>query len=101
MNKDKLNILAIGRNAEILAVVHRLINGHEGWTAASAQTDEEAIALLSKGAYDIILLCTGITKEEEVQWRERLLSVQPQPILLRHFGGGSGLLENEILSALL
>lgn len=107
MNTHHLNILAIGRNAEILQVVYRLINAHEGWTAAIALTDEEAEDLLglpageaaiSRGQYDIVLLCAGISKEEEAMWKDRLAPLAPGTILIRHYGGGSGLLENEILS---
>lgn len=100
MNPHNLNILAIGRNAEIMQVVYRLINAHEGWKATIALTDEEAVLHLGREPYDIILLCAGISKEEEEIWRKQLLQSAPGTIIIRHYGGGSGLLENEILAVL-
>jgi DNA-binding response OmpR family regulator len=100
MENNPLNILAIGRNAEILQVVHRLINAHEGWKAEIAVSDEEARLLLDRQRFDMVLFCAGISKEDERSWRERLAQIVPPVIFFRHYGGGSGLLENEILSAL-
>jgi hypothetical protein len=100
MNPHNLNILAIGRNAEIMQVVYRLINAHEGWKATIVLTDEEAALLLGRDLYDIVMLCAGISKEEEEIWRKQLSQSAPATILIRHYGGGSGLLENEILALL-
>jgi DNA-binding response OmpR family regulator len=100
MKTKALNILAIGRDEAIMQVVHRLLNAHEAWTGSTATTDEGMNNALDKGVYDIVLLCAGITGEEEKQWREKLQGQHTATIVLRHYGGGSGLLENEILAAL-
>ncbi|WP_298738020.1 hypothetical protein [uncultured Chitinophaga sp.] len=100
MQIDQLNILAVGLNAEIMAVVNRLINGHEQWKGTTVCTIAEAIAAFSKEQYHIVLLCAGICEETASQLKTTLAGLSPATIVIRHFGGGSGLLESEILSAL-
>ena len=100
MEKKLLNILAIGRNAEIMQVMQRLINVPDKWTGTAVITNEEAMAVASNGSFDLALLCAGINTEEEKVLRETLHHINPATIVIRHYGGGSGLLENEILAAL-
>lgn len=100
MENRTINILAIGRNAEIMQVMQRLINVPEKWTGVAVTTDEEAVAAFGRGKYDMVLLCAGISTEEEGVLRAQLLQLDPEVIVIRHYGGGSGLLENEILAAL-
>ena len=100
MDKIQLNILAIGRDLAILQVVERLINGHEGWAATIVTTDEEAIAAFGKTDFRIVFVCAGVTAEEEEALRRKLQALDPGVVVTRHFGGGSGLLENEVLAIL-
>ncbi len=100
MQLEKLYILAVGRNAEIMQVLNRLLNTPENWIGTTVTTDEEAVAVCSTDPCHIVLLCAGIEKEEEVRLKERLLQVNPAAIVIRHHGGGSGLLTNEILTIL-
>ena len=100
MNDTQLNILAVGREPAILQVVERLINGHEGWAATIVATDEEAIAAVDKTDFRIVFVCAGVTAEEEENLRRRLQELRPGIVVTRHFGGGSGLLENEVLAIL-
>lgn len=97
MTTGHTNILAIGRNEEIMTVMQRLLNAPEDWSGKAVTTDEAAYEALQTTAYDIILLCAGITAEEETALRERLSALAPAAIITRHYGGGSGLLRNEIL----
>lgn len=98
MDKRQLNILAIGRDMAILQVVERLINGHEGWAATIVTTDEAAIAAFDKTDFRIVFVCAGVTAEEEEALRRKLQELSPGVVVTRHFGGGSGLLENEVLA---
>jgi len=100
MEKKILNLLAIGRNAEIMQVMQRLINVPEKWIGTAVITNEEAIATAKQSSFDLVLLCAGINTEEENILREALKHIDPAIIVIRHYGGGSGLLENEILAAL-
>lgn len=95
-----INILAVGREAAILEVVERLINSHEGWSAATAATEKEAVKAIKEKKYAIVLIGAGFSAREEESLRQRLTKLDPAVVVIRHYGGGSGLLENEILGIL-
>lgn len=98
--ETRLNILAIGRNAEIMDVLNRLLNAKENWKGTTVTTDTEAETIFSKERFDLVMLCAGITEEEGVALQQKFRQINPASIIIRHYGGGSGLLENEILAAL-
>lgn len=100
MDIPTLNILAIGRDRDILEVVQRLINSHEHWVATIVTTDKEAITAFIQQRHPIVFVCAGVTAEEEQALKERLLQLDPSVTVIRHFGGGSGLLENEVRAIL-
>jgi len=100
MDIPTLNILAVGRDRAILEVVQRLINSHELWAATVVITDEEAIAAFTRQRCPIVFVCAGVTTEEEQALRQRLSELDPSVTVIRHFGGGSGLLENEVRAIL-
>ena len=96
----EINILAIGRDKGILEVLERLINSHEGWKGTVVMTAEAVFAALGEREYRIVFVSAGITAEEEQLLRQRIEQQYPGVVVTRHFGGGSGLLENEVLSIL-
>ena len=100
METTQLHILAIGRNEEIMVVMNRLLNAPNNWTGVTVTTDSAAIAAFEKEHFDIVLLCAGVTPEEEAALTARFRTGHPQLIIRRHYGGGSGLLKNEIQYAL-
>lgn len=100
MEPVKVNILAIGRHEEILETVLRIINKSENWIAVGALTDEKAIVLFEEQKFDIVLLCGGIEEECEAVLRATFTEKDPEIIIIQHYGGGSGLLSNEIIHAL-
>jgi len=91
------SILVIGRNKEIHSIVLRIINKDERWQAQGALTDEEAIELFSTNAFDMVLLGSGISETSEALLRATFLRQNPTIAIIQHYGGGSGLLYNEIL----
>ena len=95
-----INILYIGRHPEILETVVRLINANEEWFGAGAETDETAIKLFQKINFQIVLLGCGIEEQSEEKLRDFFQEKHPNCRIVQHYGGGSGLLKNEILSAL-
>jgi hypothetical protein len=95
-----LDILVAGREKAILDVVERLINTHEGWKATVVTTEEEAVRVFKDRWYLMVLVCAGFSAEEEEALRRRLAREDPASVVIRHYGGGSGLLENEILGIL-
>jgi hypothetical protein len=94
------NILAIGRDRAILLVIERLINAHEGWHATIASTEEEAISAVGTKPFAIAFVSAGFSAQEEEALRQKLTTLDPNIVVTRHYGGGSGLLENEILGIL-
>lgn len=96
----KTQILAIGRHAEILQTVVRLINNNPEWNATSAGTDDEAILAFSTQPYKLVLLGGGIEDESEGRLCAAFRALNPEIIIVQHYGGGSGLLTAEIYQAL-
>ena len=94
------NILYIGRHPEILGTVIRLININEDWFGAGAETDEDAMELFERIHFHIVLLGCGIEPESEEKLRTFFRNTNPDYVIVQHYGGGSGLLTNEILMAL-
>jgi len=95
-----IKILYIGKHPEISETVVRLINANENWFGIGAENQEEAIDLFSKYDFSIALLGCGLSSIEENSLSETLKKSNPEIHIIEHFGGGSGLLKNEILSAL-
>ncbi|MDB5086900.1 MAG: hypothetical protein JWR09_894 [Mucilaginibacter sp.] len=96
----KTQILAIGRHAEILQTVVRLVNNSPEWNATGAGTDDEAILAFSTQTYKLVLLGGGIEKESEDRLCAAFRALNPDIIIIQHYGGGSGLLAAEIYEAL-
>lgn len=100
MIKQPINILAIGRNVEIMQVMQRLINVPEKWTGRVVTTEEEAVAACREETFDLVMLCAGIDEAAAESIRKQLAQIDPRAVVIRHYGGGSGLLENEIMMAM-
>ena len=96
----EINILIVGRDRAILEVIRRLINAHEGWYATITETEESAIAAFREKRYTIVFVSAGFSAEEEDNLRQKFTALDPAIVVTRHYGGGSGLLENEILGIL-
>jgi len=96
----KTKILAIGKHPEILQTVVRLINNNPEWEGAGANTDDEAVLLFSAQSFKIVLLCGGIEADSEKRLRATFNALNPDAIIVQHYGGGSGLLSAEIYQAL-
>lgn len=96
--KNITEILVVGTHAQILKTIARLIDNNEKWHATLAHNIAEATAIFSKQKTDLILIGAGLVDEEEKQ-----LTAQAQmhnlPIV-KHYGGGSGLLFAEIHEAM-
>jgi hypothetical protein len=95
-----VKILVIGRHESIMQTVLRLIHEHPGWSALGALTDEEAIFLFETDKFDLVLLGGGVEASSEQYLRATFATINPKIIIIQHYGGGSGLLSNEIMEAL-
>lgn len=96
---ENLNILYVGRQLEILNTVIRVINKNDHWNAAGAMNIEEVKSLCKESHYEIILLGSGLSEESEFILRCFLEKNSPSSVIVQHYGGGSGLLNSEIICA--
>ncbi|MBV8251551.1 MAG: hypothetical protein JO154_03010 [Chitinophaga sp.] len=95
-DKLSLHLLAIGYHPEIMQVLHRLMNSHSGWHGTIALSLEEGLQQLTEYPYDGVLLGVGVTPEDEAIIRAAIEKQELFTRIIRHYGGGSGLLENEV-----
>jgi len=93
-------ILYIGRDSEITNVMNRLLNARPEWKGICVCTDEEAISILKTQSVDLVLLGNGISVECEKALRTQINALKPEVKIIQHYGGGSGLLYGEIMTAL-
>ncbi|WP_316736554.1 hypothetical protein [Pedobacter aquatilis] len=96
----QITILYIGRETEITTVMNRLLNARLEWKGLCVCTDEEAISIFEAQEVDLVLLGNGINADCEKALRERLNALKPEVKIIQHYGGGSGLLYGEIMTAL-
>jgi len=90
------NILVLGKHPDILKTILRLINKIEHWDGEGAGTEQEVLEKCQHSSYDILLLDVGVSINEEKMLRKELAKIAPDLKIIQHFGGGSGLLFNEI-----
>lgn len=95
-----VSILVIGRHPQIMETVLRLINTKSEWEAIGALTDNEAIEKFRENNFDLVLIGGGVEDDSEKNLKTEFEKVNPQIKMIRHYGGGSGLLFNEIQEAL-
>jgi len=95
-----MNILVVGRHAEILKTVVGLINSEPKWKGIGAITDDDAIRAFEDNAVDLVLFGGGVEEASEHVLRERFLQKNANIKFIRHYGGGSGLLFGEIYEAM-
>ena len=95
-----IRILSFSTNRDILPVMDRLVNKQEGWEGRRAADLATAERLLDEEDFDLVLLGAG-TGEAELQHLRARTQVQGKAVrFVVHYGGGSGLLYNEVAAAL-
>tara|TARA_B100000780_G_scaffold269650_1_gene228657 strand:- start:385 stop:684 length:300 start_codon:yes stop_codon:yes gene_type:complete len=95
-----LKILYVGQHPEITTTVLRLINNREGWLGESACNLEEVDLSCASHAFDVLLFGSGNNEAIESSIRLYFETNFPDTKIIQHYGGGSGLLYNEIQEAL-
>lgn len=96
-----VSILVIGRHPQILETVLTLIHSQKDWRAIGALTDNEAVEKFGRNNFDLVLIGGGVEEESERSLKNEFEKINPQIKMIRHYGGGSGLLFNEINEAIL
>ncbi|TKC60215.1 hypothetical protein FBD94_14990 [Pedobacter hiemivivus] len=95
-----LTILYIGRNQEITDTMNRLLNAREEWKGITTCLEEEALVMVKDIPIDLVLLGNGISAAAEEKLRADLIRIRPALKIIQHYGGGSGLLYSEIMTAI-
>lgn len=95
----KLNILVLGRHAQIMETVLRLINSQPEWKAEGVLTDAEAEIKFENGDFGLVLIGGGVEEKSERELTAIFKEKKPAVKIIQHYGGGSGLLFNEIEEA--
>jgi hypothetical protein len=96
----EVTILVVGRHLEILEVIVRLINGRQGWCAAGVLTDDEAIETFAQKKFNLVLIGAGVDQQSIDLLTDNFMKINVSTKIVKHYGGGSGLLFNEIQEAL-
>ncbi|MEC3875631.1 hypothetical protein [Chryseobacterium salviniae] len=93
---NTLQFLVIGKNQEILDTLKRIIENNEGWKAA-IQTDENSCYdVIRNNDIDVVLLSSGLDEQFEKDIKVFCKNLEKEVKIIDHYGGGSGLLKNEV-----
>ena len=96
----KAEILIICTYDEILKTIVRLIDSNTSLKGTGANTLEQALTLFKSATFDLILIGAGLKIEEEEELITNIERSLKKIPVVRHYGGGSGLLFTEIFQAL-
>jgi hypothetical protein len=97
---NRIQVLVVGRQEEIMETVLHLINNTPDWEAVGALEDEAAIELFQQRRFDLVLIGGGVEPESDAKLRAIFRFQNPLIRIVQHFGGGSRLLFAEIREAL-
>ena len=93
-----LHFLVIGKNQEILEVLKRIIENNEGWTAEIQSDEALSYEYIEGHDVDIVLLSSGLEGQFEKDIKVFCENLEQDVKVIDHYGGGSGLLKNEVYS---
>jgi hypothetical protein len=97
---SQTKILVLHRNEGILEIILRLINNHEDWYGVGESELDNLAHLLVNSHFDLVLIGSGFSNAEEQEIIKTSNELNPGIKIVHHWGGGSGLLTNEIMAAL-
>ncbi|KXH85227.1 hypothetical protein [Chryseobacterium kwangjuense] len=93
-----LNFLVIGKNQEIIDTLKRIIENNEGWKAEIESDENKSYDHINKHPVDIVLLSSGLEEQFEKDIKVFCEQLDKDVKVIDHYGGGSGLLKNEVYS---
>lgn len=100
MATENIRILVICRDRDILDTVMRLLRQKAEWVSFGAVTDDDAVRIFDTELPALVLIGSGVGKESEEKLTTYFKLKQPAVKVVQHFGGGSGLLFNEVQQAI-
>lgn len=98
--KQMTDILIVCTNQPIAETIARLIGKIEDWNASIALSLQDALELCNAVKFDVALIGSGITATDEEEIKFHLKKLEMKTHVVKHYGGGSGLLYAEIYQAL-
>lgn len=93
-----LQFLVIGKNQEILETLKRIIENNEGWKAEIQSNESVCYDYIKDNQVDIVLLSSGLEDQFEKDIKKFCEESDQDVKVIDHYGGGSGLLKNEVYS---
>lgn len=97
---QNIQFLVLGKNDEILATLKRLIENTDNWKAEISNDEASVEYFILNNPVDVILLSSGLDGAFEQEIKGNPIILEKNIAVIEHFGGGSGLLKNEIYAAL-
>ena len=97
---QKTRILIVCSHAEILSTIVRLVDKNPQWQATGCADINDAFAAFTDEPFPLVLIGSGIDASDECLLEEKLRALSPDVRIVKHYGGGSGLLSAEIIGAL-
>ncbi len=97
---EKIQILAIGRDPVLLQKLSKFINENPKWESTATVEDETAIKLFHQRQYDIILLINELEDESTKKLKSLFSFNNPDLLFIKHIGGSTKILGEEINQAL-
>lgn len=91
-----LNFLVIGKNQEILETLKRIIENNDGWKAEIRSDETVCGDYIKENQVDIVLLSSGLDEKFENDIKAFCSALDKDVKVIDHYGGGSGLLKNEV-----
>jgi len=93
---EKFTILVVAAHPDIRATILRLINAEPEWSGTGCPAAEEAKEIFRQQSFDMALIGAGLEEEAEAERCRTISSLHPGVKIVKHYGGGSGLLRAEI-----
>lgn len=93
---NTLNFLVIGKNQEILETLKRIIENNEGWKAEIKSNESVCYDYIKENRVDVVLLSSGLEEDFENDIKVFCENLNKEVKVIDHYGGGSGLLKNEV-----
>lgn len=94
----ELRFLVIGENLLILETLKRIIDDNSGRYAVTQSDEESSYEYLINHKVDVVLLSSGLNEPIERRIKQYVLGLDKSIKIIEHYGGGSGLLKNEVYS---
>ncbi|QTV04837.1 hypothetical protein [Faecalibacter bovis] len=97
----KLNFVVYGKNNDIIETLVRIINKNQNWHALCIDNQSDLKNHILSHSTNILLFSSNIGKTETEEIEMWTTKNFPSVKQIHHYGGGGGLLNSEIQSALL